>query len=145
MVLDNIKKTYLQARKDRDSFKIGVLSTLIGDIEKIGKDAGNREPKDDESIITIRKFIKCIDQTLKLSNRNSDVLLKEKELLNSFLPDMMSEIELKEVIRGIVLRLRQDPENTKSIVVGTVMRELKANYNNYDGKLASEIVRAELS
>jgi len=145
MLAQQIKADCMTARKARDSFRVGVLTTLLGDVQRIGKDAGNRETTDDETLKVIRKFIKGIDQTLELSDKNKDVFLKEREILDAYLPDEMSEEDLENAIIIIINDLRNDNSNTKSVVVGTVMRELKAAYDNYDGKMASTIVRGKLS
>jgi len=145
MLAQQIKADCLTARKARDSFRVGVLTTLLGDVQRIGKDAGNRETTDYETIKVIRKFIKGIDQTLELSDKNIDVFLKERAILVAYLPDVMPEEDLENAIIIIINDLRNDKSNTKPVVVGTVMRELKASYENYDGKMASTIVRAKLS
>lgn len=144
MLATQIKNDSFDARRARDTFKSGVLITLLGEVQRIGKDAGNRETTDDEAAKVIRKFIKGIDQTLALTDKNSDVLNKERVILDAYLPDVMSEEDLTNAIVIIINDLRNEKDRTKPVVIGHVMKELKFSYENYDGKMASDIARAKL-
>lgn len=87
------KVNYLKA-KNREAFS--TLGTLEGDARLIGMNDGNRETTDAEVIATIIKFIKGIDETIKL--QPSEKLEAEKILLSSYLPKQLSEDELNKII-----------------------------------------------
>lgn len=146
MLIEQIKAQQVVSRKNRDSFRIGVLTTLLGEAEKIGKDAGNRQTTDEECIRTIKKFVKNINETLKITDKKSDVLNKELDVLSEFLPDEMSENDIAASIAQIISEMQNDDTNP-IIVIGTVMRVFKAQYidANYDGKTVSNIIRGQLS
>ena len=57
-LIAQIKSAQLQLRKDRATVHAAALSTLIGEAETIGKDAGNREVTDAELTALLKKFIK---------------------------------------------------------------------------------------
>ena len=62
-LIQTIKTAQVAARKARDP-SASLLTTLIGEAEMVGKNAG-REVTDQEVVATIKKFIKGIDETLK--------------------------------------------------------------------------------
>ena len=50
--LQEIKAAQLTARKERNTFKASLLTTLIGEAEMVGKSAGNR-PSTDEEVLQV--------------------------------------------------------------------------------------------
>lgn len=137
-VLEKIKNDQLQARKNKDSFKASILTTLIGEIVSIGKNAGNRETNEEETLKLISKFKKGVQDTLALIKTGDITRYKtEIEIYDVYLPNLMTNDELKEVIRKII--------SEGSINMGDIMKELKANYAGlYDGKIASSIIKEVL-
>ena len=127
------KINYLKT-KNRDSFTL--LGTLEGDARLIGINDGRRESTDAEVIAIIIKFIKGIDDILKI--QHSDKLLAEKILLTTYLPQQLNEVELTTIIQQkIALLATHDAKQ-----MGTIMGYLKQEYSwQYDGNLASKIVK----
>jgi len=139
MIVKNIKSDLLQARKDKDFFKRGVLITLLGEVENVGKSAGNRKTTDEEANRVIKKFIKNIDINLK-HVKDSTLLEKEKLLLEVYLPDQLSDEQLEKEISSIIIDFKNKEQ--RSPKVGEVMKKLKNQFGTiYDGKLASTMVR----
>lgn len=132
MLIDKIKTDNLAARKAHDSNKATLLTTLIGEAEMIGKNAGNRAPTDDEVVETIRKFVKNNKQTIEaLAGVGVEKFQFENDVLTEYLPKMLSEDELTEVIKSF---------DTKNM--GEIMKQLKAKYAGvYDGAMASRIAK----
>jgi uncharacterized protein YqeY len=140
-LLAQIKKDNLVARKERDAIRSTLLTTLIGEAEMVGKNAGNRESTDDEVSAVIRKFIKNNDETTGILAKETTVsaantvatLAIEKALLVGYLPKQLTEAELEREVAEISASLT-------SPNVGAVMKELRARHgNNYDGKTASSL------
>lgn len=142
MLLNTLKGDIKTARKGR-SKRLSILTTLYAEASAVGKKKGNRESTDDEVTQTIKIFINNINITLKALEVNSPQsiqLNEEKEVLEFYLPKQLTEEELTTIINSIIElnKLSTLPTNR---VKGIVMRELKANYpNQYNGKIASEIV-----
>jgi uncharacterized protein YqeY len=138
MILEKIKADNLTARKAKDKFTSSVLTTLIGEISIVGKNDGNRETTDEECIAKITKFKKGVAETVKVLHSSQgnwpDEYDKELALYEKYLPTLMTEVELQEVIKGIVAK-------TLKPNIGSVMKELKENYKHYDGKMASTILK----
>ena len=127
------KINFLKA-KNRDAFT--TLGTLEGDARLIGINDGQRETTDAEVIATIIKFLKGIDETLKL--QQSDKLLAEKELLAIYLPKQLSEDELQQIINDRINTLEEKSPKQ----MGLIMAYLKQNYSGqYDGNIASKLVK----
>lgn len=144
-LLQTIREHQLQARKDRATVKATLLTTLIGEAAAIGKSDGNRPTTDQEVIACIQKFMRNNLDTLKapsLPVANYVQLVAENEILESFLPRQLSELELKGVIADIVHSTGASSMKDMKVV----MAELNANYAGmYANQAASEIVRKLLS
>ena len=110
---------------------------------KIGKDKGNRETTDEETLSVIKKFLKNNRETYsqikeKFDHHMHPQLKAEKEILESYLPKQFTEKELENVVSEII---SIHGYNSKKDM-GQVMKVLKGKYGGqYDGKIASNIVR----
>lgn len=143
MLLNKIKADQLAARKAKDGLATALLTTLIGDAEMVGKNAG-RLVTDEEVVAVIKKFIKNIDfgiaSTKDVSNIDGSAdyyvnQLKEKSILEQYLPQQLDMIRLKMVITDLSFKVGKS--------TSAIMKELKAQYaGKYDGKMASDIVKS---
>ena len=70
-IVTNIKAASLQARKDRNAPKAALLSTLLGEVQMIGKNNGNRESTDGEAIAVIKKMLNNTTETLNILFANN--------------------------------------------------------------------------
>ena len=103
-LLEIIKNDLTEARKSKKIKVSGVLSTLYSEASMVGKNDGNRETYDTEVIAKVKAFIKNIDETLKslpAGHPQGTELEKEKELLQKYLPQQISEKELKNIVADI--------------------------------------------
>jgi len=130
-LMEQIKTMQVTARKSA-SAEASLLTTLLGESAMVGKNAG-RETTDAEVVAVVKKFIKNIDETIgELTKRNKDaeVFLAERKVLEQFLPSQLSEMAL----RSIAIKFTAMPD---------FMKFLKENHaGQYDGKLASTVARA---
>jgi uncharacterized protein len=143
MILDQIKADQLAARKNKDAMAAGLLTTLLSEVSIVGKN-NNRDTTDEEAIAVIKKFIKNNNEfvnTVKDNTNDKDEatylnLLKEAEILNSYLPKQLSEVELICIVERSI-----DSGKTETNM-GSIMNYMKANYNGmYDGKVLSSIAK----
>ncbi len=144
-VLQKIKDDTLFARKNKDAVKSSLLTTLYSEAVKVGKDKDNRESTDDEVYAVINYFIKNNTKTLEVATDPlvKSVLETENYILNSYLPQKLSDFELKIVISNCMDTIRDQPQKS---VVGLVMKYLSSNYNNrFDAKVANRIIQAEIN
>lgn len=132
-MIHQIKQDLLQARKSGNSKLIPFLSTLLAEIEKVGKDLGNRVTSDGEAVKILKKFL---NNNLEFKNLAGDnpQLVFEREVLLQYIPTQLSEEQMRTLL---VANFPEVKKNQK----GQVMKWFKENYSNrYDGKMLSTIV-----
>jgi uncharacterized protein len=141
-LLDRIKTDALAARKAQGP-TAGLLVTLIGEAETRTKTfSPARAMTDEELLAVVKKFLKNIDDTLKIlsPDRSPEAHAKavlEKTALEIYLPAQLSAAEIEAFASAKIAAGAQ---------LGAVMAALKAEHGGrYDGKLASEVVKSLLS
>jgi len=138
-VISDIKAARVSALKNKQKDVASFLSFVIGSLEAIGKNAGNRETTDDEAIAAIKKIIQKNNEILEVSKSEATnaSLSFQNEILELYLPQMVSEDDLRAFINSISL----DNPNK-----GLYMKEVKAKYGqSVDMKLAGKIIDEKLS
>lgn len=143
MLINQIKKDQIEARKNKDSVKANLLTTLIGEAEMVGKNNGNRAPSDAEVQVVIKKFIKGIDEILTLTfDKDIQNFLTELAILKSYLPEQLSQEQLASEISKIISSLNVA---NPSQAIGAVMKELSAKFSGkFDSKQASILIKENL-
>ncbi|MGN0748104.1 MAG: GatB/YqeY domain-containing protein [Christensenellales bacterium] len=138
MILDEIKKANIQALKDKDTNArtiYGIVSNKAM-LETIKKREKGEELCDADIIQIIQKTIKELTEEAenykKVGNTTEETnILNQKEILERYLPKMMSNEEIREIIASL---------EDKSI--GNVMKHFKTNYaGKCDMKAVSEIAK----
>ncbi len=134
-VIEKLKTESINLRKTRNPVAPSILFAL-SEIEKVGKNNGNRNTTEDEAIKVIQKLIATIDENLKLAlNDGRKVALNfEKNVLSGVLPQMASEAEVRELLKDIIGD--EAPKNK-----GVAMKIIRDQYGaKVDMKRAGEIV-----
>lgn len=92
---DIIKEQFEKARKERDTLKVKLLSTLIGEI-----DLKRSTTLDfNESVVAqslIKKFIK--DAQMLYAAKKDESILTEIEILESFMPKALTDEEIIKIL-----------------------------------------------
>lgn len=140
-LIEQVKADQIAARKAHNTVAAALLTTLLGEANAIGKNAGNREPNDAEVVALVKKFIKGIDETIGyLGDVASDAkhtALLEKGIISEYLPKQLTQEETEAALKAAIAEVGAN--------MGKVMGYMKANYEGqYDGKLASMIVKTLL-
>ena len=137
MLIETIRKDMQDAKKNKETVKANLLSTLYAEIFTQSK--SGKEMTEEDEIKIIRKFIKNADETLSFSV-NDDVkkkLEEEKIILEAYLPKQLS----KDEIDTIVSKMVSEGKSMKDI-----MPFFKENYSGrYDGRAVSEAVKTKTS
>lgn len=137
MIIDDLRTLLLDVRKSKDSWFVTFYSTLIGEVEAIGKNKGNRQTTDEEAQKLMKSWIFNNEKSLEYlspENTSRKDLLLENMLLRKFLPVELSDAELRTIIQALITKLGKNQ--------GAVMKELKLLHpNQYDGKVAASIVK----
>lgn len=139
-LIEKIRNDQLLSRKN-NSPDSSLLTTLLSEASMVGKNNGNRESTDEEVINVIKKFIKNNKELMSSVNEDSIAYQKAKqeiELLSSYLPQQMTEDEIKKAVQQKICTL----EDISPKLMGNIMKWLKENYSGqYDGAVASKIVK----
>jgi hypothetical protein len=143
-MINDLKKMMMKAKLERDTLKSNLLSTLIAEAVMVGKNDGNRETTEAETLNVIKKFLKNVNENIKLLDeigKDKSDALREKDILESLLPKQLSEEELYAKIVEIVSAL---PDKSPR-QMGSVMAALKKDFDGqYDGRTASSLVKKAL-
>lgn len=139
MLVDNIKKEKLIAFKNKDNNKRAVLEIVINKYMIAGYEAkaNGKELSDADLIKIISKTLKELEEekaSYEKANRIDTVndINAQIEVLSAYLPKLMSEEEIKNVILSL---------EDKS--VPAVMKHFKTNYNGKcDMALVNKVLKS---
>lgn len=134
-VIEKLKAESIALRKTRNPVAPSILFAL-SEIEKIGKNNGNRATTDDEAIKVIQKLIATIDENLKVTTDDGRKIAFnfEKQILSGVLPQMASDDEVRQLLKDVLGD--ETPKNK-----GVAMKVIRDQYGaKVDMKRAGEIV-----
>ena len=118
-----------------------ILTTLLGEVTIVGKNDGNRDTTDDETVKVIQKFIKGVEDNKKYRDLTIAEDL-ELALYRKYLPEMVDEETMTIFVQGYLDGI-EDGYSMK--LMGTIIKGLKDTYpGQIDGKSASAVVRHQL-
>lgn len=149
-LIERIKTDLDNARLSQDSNLLTILITFYAEAQRIGKDARPtpRDTTDSEVISLAKKTIETLNDNSAIYNQRGDkvkveAIEFEKSILASYIPNQLSEEELKGIISAY---LKTQPGLDSRKVMSQVMPYLKCTYpSRYDGNLAKQIVNDILS
>lgn len=125
MIYEQIKKDNIQAMKDKNVVARSLYSVVMNKIklEEIRKREKGQELIDADVVAILQKTVKELEEEkanfAKVGNAlQVETIEKQMKIVESYLPQMMSEEEIKEVILAL---------EDKS--VPNVMKHFKTNYN----------------
>ena len=138
MIIDEIKKDNVQAMKDKNALARAIYGVVMNKVMLAGIEAKakGQELADSDVVQILQKTIKELTEErenyLKANNEvEANNIAIQKELLTKYLPQMLSEEEIKNIIAGM---------DDKSIP--SVMKYFKANYaGKVDMGLVNKIAR----
>lgn len=136
MIMDKIRETWMQSRKDGDKNISAMLGSLIGEIENKSKEK-NAKDLDTICLAMIKTFIANADTTIHLTGQEDCYeeyrasLSKQICILKKFQPIAMTEDEIREFfVEDNIKNLKDAMQRIKTERAG-----------QYDGKLASQIAK----
>jgi uncharacterized protein YqeY len=140
-VIEKLKTESMSLRKVRSPIA-PAISFALSEIEKVGKNRGNRATTEDEAIKTIQKLIAAIDENLKLNidDGRRIALNQEKQILIGVLPQMATDQDIIDFLCALFTG-KQDNEIPKK---GDVMKALRDHFGalvdmKRAGQLANEL------
>ena len=139
MIIEEIKKANVQAMKDKDTLARAIYSVIMNKhlMASVAARTTGKEVDDSEMVRIIQKTIKELeeerDNYAKVGNLEEvENINYEKSLLEKYLPQMLSEEEIKNII-----------ETLEDKTIPSVMRHFKTNYNGKcDMKTVSNVLKS---
>ena len=145
-LLEQITEDYKQAMKNHEEVKKLALNYLLAQI-KNKKIELRTDPTDDDVIAVIKKEIKSLNETLLFLEKASksdevEVETQKKEILQSYLPAMLSREQTETLINETVSKLWITDLKTQR---GLLMKELMANHKSeLDWAVVNDIINSRI-
>lgn len=144
-MISKIEEDIIQALRENNKDRLTVLRSLKSAVQYQQIELG-RELEEKEIISVLAGQVKSRQQAIELYLQGNRPELAEKEtreieIINFYLPQMMSESEIEVEVEKAITEL-----NASSMKdMGLVMKNMKEKHGNQaDGKKLSEIVRNKL-
>ena len=146
-----------EARKARDAKRMTVLTLLQSKIQRIAKDDGNREIREDgpdcglpekdmrnDVVLGVSRYKKEVEdmrEALIKASRPTDEQDAELAVVNAYLPAQMTP----EALNAEIEKALEGTDRTRK-AMGAVMKHLNGGFKGqFDPKLANALVAAKLS
>lgn len=145
-MFDKVKSDLLASMKEQDKFKLGVLRMLKSALQMEQINIGH-DLTDEETLTVIRREVKkrnsSIQEYEKFGKTDTVQDLKhEVEILESYLPAMLSDEEVEKIIDEVI----ETFENPDIKSMGKIISLIKEKTNgNADMGKVSAIVKGRLS
>ncbi len=139
---EQIQEDLTNAMKARDELKVGALRMLKAEIMKFEVSGIKKEANDEEVVNIIQKQVKQrkdSEEQFRAGGRPemADKEAAESKILESYLPEQMSEDEVREVIKATIQEVGATSKADMGKVMGAVMPKVKGKA---DGKIINQIV-----
>lgn len=149
-IKDQIMSDLKQSMKDKDQDRLRVLRSLKASLlereidERKGGEGSLSDEQAIEELMRAAKQRKESIQQFEEGGREDLVTSEKKELeiIQSYLPEMLSEEEVREIARDKIETLGAKDMSDMGQVMGVMMQELKGKA---EGSLVSKVVKEELS
>ena len=145
-LLEQITEDYKQAMKNHEEVKKLALNYLLSQI-KNKKIELRADPTDDDVIAVIKKEIKSLNETLlflEKANKSDEIVVEtqKKEVLESYLPAMLSKEQTESLIDETIAKLWITDLKTQR---GLLMKELMASHKSeLDWSVVNDIINSRL-
>ena len=145
-LVDKIQKDMYKAMKEKEKERINALRNIIGKLKYRYIDKGDKltEQQEIKVIQSLAKQRRESIEMYKQGGRNDLVETETKELsiIEEYLPQAMSEEEVRRLVRETVKETGAESMSDLGKVMPLVM---KKGAGKVDGKLAQEVLRELLS
>lgn len=143
MLRDQIQKQAVEALKSGESKKANALRFLVSLIDKRALQLPPGEMSEAEEVQVLRKELKNKEEAKAMfaQGGREDLMTEQEaeiELVKTFLPQEMSEDQIREIVKKVVA----DKDSNFGAVMGETMKLVAGQAG---GELVSKIVKEELS
>lgn len=143
-LLDQIKQDYKQAFKAKDTVKKDILNYLISQIKNKQIDLWH-QPSDEDIIKIIKKEIKSRQESISFLEKSgkveeAEIEKKKIEILKQYLPEMLSEDQLKKIVEEKIKELNiSDLRKERWKLIWAIMKQY---WPQVDGKLLNQVIQS---
>ena len=145
-LVDEIQKDMYKAMKEKEKERINALRNIIGKLKYKYIDKGDKLTEQEE-IKVIQSLAKQRRESIEMYKQGGrkdlvETETKELSIIEEYLPQAMSEEEVRRLVRKTVKETGADSMSDLGKVMPLVM---KKGAGKVDGKIAQEILREFLS
>ena len=142
---EKINNDLKEAMKNKDSFRLGVIRMIKGAMQ-LAKPNPREELTDEDVIMVISKQIKMRKDSIKefaAAGRSDLVEQKEKEIeiLNTYMPNQLTEEELNEIIDKAFEEVKPSSPKDMGLLMKTISPLVKGKA---DMSLVNKLVKERL-
>ncbi|MGM0546686.1 MAG: GatB/YqeY domain-containing protein [Bacteroidota bacterium] len=149
-IKDQIMADLKQAMKNKEKDKLRVLRSLKSKLlerEISERKGGEAAISDEQAVEVLMKAAKQRKESIEQFEKGdrNDLAQSEKEeleIINSYLPEMLSEDEVRDLAREKIEEVGAKDMSDMGQVMGALMQELKGKA---EGSIVSKVVKEELS
>lgn len=142
MLVDKVRKEMIAALKNKDKERKLTLSMLVSALDLKAKE--KRSPlTEDEEFAVLRKELKQTNETLESAPKDRvdiiDMCTARIQVIESFLPKLMDENEIKVIIQSVLIELgiEKPLKSDKGKIMKLLMPQVKGKA---DGKQVNNIL-----
>ncbi|MDA0208555.1 MAG: GatB/YqeY domain-containing protein [bacterium] len=141
-LLEQIKADMIAAMKEKDMKTVTILRTVTASVKNKAIDA-KEELKDADVVAVVKSDVKKLKDALKdfIDAAREDLIEKTKEeieVLNKYLPKMMSAEEVKDVVKKTLAELGELTVNDMGRAMGAAMKAVAGKADGDDVRAAVE-------
>ncbi|MDP2649812.1 MAG: GatB/YqeY domain-containing protein [bacterium] len=149
MTKQQLQQDLKQSMLARNVLKTSVLRLLLSSLNyyEIHKGGAGYEASEEDVLSVIQKEVKqrkdSIEQFTAAGRQElADKEQKELKILQTYLPEQMSEIQIREIVQETIREIGATSVADMGKVMGALMLKVKGKA---DGNLVSQVVKNELS
>jgi len=147
-MLKKIEQDLKEAMKSEQTERVWTLRMLIASLKNKEIELRPKKQKLSEEIVTevIKQEIKKRKEAIEMFKKGNreDLVLKEKkelEILEKYLPEQLSDDELKELVKQTKIKIKAEGPSDFGKLMGAVMKETKGRA---DGLKVKQMVEETL-
>lgn len=145
-LIKRLRDDLKDAMRARDAQRKSALRMVLTEIQ-LAEVESSDPLSDDDVVVVIRKEVKRREEAVEMMRAAGrrelvEAETRELEILRAYLPQMMSEAEITELVERVVDEMGADSMRDMGRVMGAVMDQVKGRA---DGRLVSQVVRKHLS
>ena len=143
---DRLSEDMKQAMKNKDKLKLSVIRMVRSAIKNA--EIESKSTLSDDEVITVlnRELKQRRDSLQEFKNAGREDLveglLAEIEILHQYLPEQLTEQELKDIIQSVINEVGATSKKDMGKVMGALIPKINGRA---DGKLASQLVQQYLN